>query len=121
MAKGSNSAHSNRRRPGKLHMVTSQAVPTPIITDRLPTPASSSSVVLIYTGRMVSTRCGQMFSLGNSASQNTASTGSITSNALPQATVYQPGMKRRGLRVSISGAAAVAVISVMTCSGAQKR
>jgi hypothetical protein len=46
MAIGSSSAHSKTDRPGKRHIVTSQAVPVPITSTPAPTPATSHKVLV---------------------------------------------------------------------------
>ena len=43
MAMGNNSAHSRPRLPGKRHMVTSHAAPTPPTATPRPTPNISNS------------------------------------------------------------------------------
>src|SRR3546814_4955896 len=59
-ASGRISAHSKNRRPGKRHMVTSQAVPAPMTGTPMPTPATSTAVLKRYIGSTVEARCVQV-------------------------------------------------------------
>src|SRR5688572_25389897 len=80
-ASGRMSAHSNKPRPGKRHIVVSQAVATPITVTPMPTPTMSPSVLPTYSGNTVETRCDQVSPLGVSTLPSTTSTGTASTPA----------------------------------------
>jgi hypothetical protein len=57
-AAGSKRAHSKIIFPGKLYLVTTQAVDTPNIKLREPTPSIKINVLLIYRERTVENKWG---------------------------------------------------------------
>ena len=84
MASGSNSAHSNRRRPGKSNSVTALAVPIPTSATPIATLTHSTSEVSAYSGNTVCAICPSTSRDAASHSNHAApmlSTGSVNSSA----------------------------------------
>src|SRR3990172_6887856 len=107
-AMGSSNAHSSRRRPGKRHIVVSQAVVIPMVITPYATPSISPSEFTMYSGRTVAARCDHVPSLGRKTLSTTTTTGTASSTASDTAsTLSVPG------RLTLSGVGAVLASAVL--------
>ena len=116
MASGITSRRSISVRPGKRYIVTNHAVAVPTISVNRPTPNVSTSVSRRARGRTFSSRCGQMLSVGMTASRPIVTSGNSIAVTTSAATTVQPddAVRRAYHAVIVRGTPVIA--RAMLCS-----